>query len=106
MDDRLTVYRPNGKFEEVEDPVRQAFAAFGRGDATSGQQKCVLTYILDLCCTFSVNPIAMPPEARAYTDGARTAGIAICKLVGGKSPFTLKRLGDVDSEPIDASGDD
>lgn len=91
----VTLTARDGAAIVVSQPVHSAFMMLGMGKATEGQQKLCLAFMLDLAGTFDVNPMVMPAEARAFTDGARWVGICVSKLVGGEKPFRLKNLGDV-----------
>lgn len=94
---------PDGTKRPVRAAVTSAFAAFGRGEATEGQQRLCLQYLLGLGNPFGFATTHQSEREVGVADGGRWLAVTIAKLVGGEQPFTLKHLGDMDDGSSDAS---
>ena len=91
----------DGRAEDVPKHVHQAFAAWGRGDASGQQQKLCLVWLFKLTQPMGFSPASGSERMVGMADGARIVGLQIAQLVGGEEPWTLKHLGDVNDDGTD-----
>lgn len=68
---------------DLSTAMRDALAAWGRGEMTPVQQRAVLSWIIGpLCQCNAIDPASMPPDVAGYTRGQRRVGMVIAKCTG------------------------